>query len=89
MNKLRWGILGCANIAVKTVIPAIQDSELGVVAAIASRDIAKAEKVAKELQIPAYYGSYQELLAESNIDAVYIPLPNHLHREWTIKSKGW
>jgi xylose dehydrogenase (NAD/NADP) len=86
MNKLRWGILGCANIAVKAVIPAIQQSELGVVAAIASRDIAKAEQIAKELQIPAFYGSYQELLADSNIDAVYIPLPNHLHREWTIKA---
>lgn len=86
MNKLRFGILGCARIAVQAVIPAIQKSELGVVAAIASRDSEKAKQKAEELQIPVSYGSYEELLADSSIDAVYIPLPNHLHREWVIKA---
>jgi xylose dehydrogenase (NAD/NADP) len=86
MSKLRFGILGCAQIAVNAVIPAIQQSELGVVAAIASRDWKKAKQTADDLQIPVAYGSYAELLADSTIDAIYIPLPNHLHREWVIKA---
>ncbi|GFN32113.1 Gfo/Idh/MocA family protein [Paenibacillus xylaniclasticus] len=84
--KLRWGIIGCANIAVKSVIPAIQKSERGEVAAIASRGIEKAKETAAKLNIPKAYGSYEELVADPDIDAVYIPLPNHLHKEWTIKA---
>src|SRR4051794_28640251 len=85
-NKLRWGILGCAGIAKRAVIPGIQQSETGVVAAIASRDEQKSKETAKELNIPTAYGSYEALLADESIDAIYIPLPNHLHKEWTIKA---
>jgi xylose dehydrogenase (NAD/NADP) len=85
-NQLRWGILGCAGIAVRAVIPGIRASETGVVAAIASRDLAKSKEMAAQLNIDKAYGSYEELLADSEIDAVYIPLPNHLHMEWTLRA---
>jgi xylose dehydrogenase (NAD/NADP) len=86
MSKLRWGILGCAQIATNNIIPAIRESEYGEVAAIASRDESKAKQTAEALGIPRAYGSYEALLADSSIDAVYIPLPNHLHYEWTIRA---
>lgn len=85
-SKLRWGVLGCAGIAKRSVIPGIQASQTGVVAAIASRNLNTAEETAKSLDIPTAYGSYEALLADETIDAVYIPLPNHLHMEWTIKA---
>jgi D-xylose 1-dehydrogenase (NADP+, D-xylono-1,5-lactone-forming) len=85
-KKLRFGVLGCAKIAVRAVIPGIQSSESCEVVAIASRDQAKANETAAELNIPKAYGSYEELLADDQIDAVYIPLPNHLHKEWTIRA---
>lgn len=78
--------MSTANIGVKLVIPAMQKSKYCEIVAIASRNIKKAEKVAGELFIPRAYGSYQELLADSGIDAIYIPLPNHLHVPWSIKS---
>src|SRR5438270_6636485 len=86
MHKIRWGILGVARIATVRVIPAMQKGKLTQVAAIASRDAAKAEKAAEELCIPKAYGSYEELLADPDIDAIYIPLPNHLHVPWSIKA---
>ncbi|MFS0727134.1 Gfo/Idh/MocA family protein [Paenibacillus sp. 1P07SE] len=85
-RTLRWGILGCAGIAERSVIPGIQASETGEAAAIASRDADKAGKLAEKLGIPAVYGSYEALLEDSSIDAVYIPLPNHLHKEWSIRA---
>ncbi|WP_282935401.1 Gfo/Idh/MocA family oxidoreductase [Paenibacillus sp. RC67] len=85
-SKLRWGVLGCAGIAKRAVIPGIQQSQTGVVAAIASRGEDKAKETAAQLNIPTYYGSYEALLADDQIDAVYIPLPNHLHKEWTIRA---
>ncbi|WP_337035463.1 Gfo/Idh/MocA family oxidoreductase [Paenibacillus illinoisensis] len=85
-RKLRWGILGSASIAKGSVIPGLQQSELNEVAAIASRDEEKAKQTADELGIPQAYGSYEALLEDDSIDAVYIPLPNHLHREWTIRA---
>lgn len=85
-TKLRWGIIGCAGIAINSVIPGIQQSTTGEVVAIASRNREKAEQTAAKLNIPRAYGSYEELLADDEIDAVYIPLPNHLHMEWTIKA---
>ncbi|MDF2963511.1 MAG: oxidoreductase protein [Paenibacillus sp.] len=85
-RKLRWGILGCAGIAKRAVIPGTQLSETGEVAAIASRDESKAKQTAEELNIPVAYGSYEALLNDDSIDAIYIPLPNHLHKEWTIKA---
>jgi predicted dehydrogenase len=85
-KKLRWGILGCAAIAKRSVVPGIHKSQTGIVAAIASRDEAKARETAKDLNIPVAYGSYEALLQDPDIDAVYIPLPNHLHKEWTIRA---
>jgi predicted dehydrogenase len=86
MKKIKWGILSTANIGIKRVIPAIMSGEQGVVEAIASRDGERAAAVAKNLGIPRSYGSYQELLDDPSIDAVYNPLPNHLHVEWTVKA---
>ncbi|CAM3804334.1 Gfo/Idh/MocA family protein [Marinicrinis lubricantis] len=85
-KKLRWGILSTAGIARRSVIPGIQQSQTGEVYAVASRDASKAMAFAEELGIPKSYGSYEELLADADVDAVYIPLPNHLHKEWTIKA---
>jgi len=84
--KLRWGIMGCAKIARKSVIPGIQQSDRGVVAAIASRSEMKARETAAQLGIPKYYGNYEELLADESIDVVYIPLPNNMHKEWVIRA---
>src|SRR6185436_13640821 len=82
-RKLRWGVLGVAGIAVKKVIPAMQRGEWSEIAAIASRDRAKAEKAARDFGIPKAYGSYEELLTDPAIEAVYNPLPNHLHVPWS------
>jgi predicted dehydrogenase len=85
-EKLRWGALSTAAIGVKKVLPAMQRGEYSSVVAIASRDLPKARQAAAALGIPTAYGSYEELLADPNIDAVYNPLPNHLHVPWTIKA---
>ncbi|MGA2571144.1 MAG: Gfo/Idh/MocA family oxidoreductase [Terracidiphilus sp.] len=85
-TKLRFGVLSTANIGLKKVIPAMQRGELTTVTAIASRDLAKAREAAKALGIPKAYGSYEELLADPEIDAIYNPLPNHLHVPWTEKA---
>jgi predicted dehydrogenase len=84
--KVRWGVLGVANIAVKKVIPAMQRGSFSRVAGIASRDRARAQAAAAALDIPAAYGSYDELLDDPQIEAVYIPLPNHLHVPWAIRA---
>jgi len=85
-NRLRWGILGAANIAVKKVVPAMRGDPLSQVIAIASRSSEKARAAAAELAIPRAYGSYEELIADADIEAVYIPLPNHLHVPWSIRA---
>ena len=85
-KKLRFGVLSTANIGLKKVIPAMQQGELTTVAAIASRDLAKAREAADALGIPKAYGSYEELLADPNIDAIYNPLPNQLHVPLTVKA---
>lgn len=79
---LRWGILGAARITRRGLIPGIRNSTTGALAALASRDAAKARSWADEFAIPRTYGSYPELLADPEIDAVYLPLPNELHRPW-------
>jgi D-xylose 1-dehydrogenase (NADP+, D-xylono-1,5-lactone-forming) len=84
MSTLRWGVLGAANIARKQVIPAIQRSESGRVVAIASRDRARAEEVAREHAIEHVLDDYESLLRSDGVDAVYIPLPNSEHRRWAI-----
>jgi predicted dehydrogenase len=85
-EKVRWGVLGAAKIAVEKVIPAIGRGEWSEVVGLASRDAATAARVARELGIEKSYGSYEELLADPEIEAVYNPLPNHLHVPWTLKA---
>jgi predicted dehydrogenase len=85
-EKLRWGVLSTAAIGLKKVIPGMQRGEHCVVAAIASRDLSKARAAADALGIPTAYGSYEELLADPNIDAIYNPLPNQLHVPLTIQA---
>jgi predicted dehydrogenase len=84
--RLRWGILGFADIAIHHMIPAIGQSQYGSVEAVSSRSAEKAKGVAEQFGIPMAYGSNEELLDDRSIDAVYIPLPNHLHREWVIRA---
>lgn len=84
MKKIRWGVLGAAKIAITKVIPAMQLCEHAEIAAIASRDLARAGAAVDQLGIPQAYGSYEELLADPFIDAIYNPLPNHMHVPWSI-----
>ncbi|MCP4711417.1 MAG: Gfo/Idh/MocA family oxidoreductase, partial [Planctomycetes bacterium] len=86
MKKIRWGIISTAKIGTEKVIPAMQQSRLCDITAIASRDINKAKQTAADLEIAKAYGSYDALLADPDIDAIYNPLPNHLHVEWSIKT---
>jgi len=85
-KKIRWGVLSTANIGLKKVIPGMQRCEHATVDAIASRDLKRAQDAAKSLGIARAYGSYEELLADPEIDAIYNPLPNNLHVPWTIKA---
>jgi len=83
-GKVRWGILSTANIGMAKVTPAIQKSAHSEVVAIASRDLARAEEAAKKLGIARAHGSYEALFADPEVDAIYIPLPNHLHVPMTL-----
>jgi predicted dehydrogenase len=85
-SKVRWGVLGAAKIAVEKVIPAMQQAAAVEITAIASRDLARARATAAALGIAKAYGSYEELLADEEIEAIYNPLPNHLHVPWTTKA---
>ncbi len=85
-DKVRWGILGVAKIATVKVIPAMQRGTFSDIVAIASRDREKARLAAADLGIPKSYGSYEELLADPEIEAIYNPLPNHLHVPWSIRA---
>src|SRR3954462_14564561 len=84
MEELRWGIISTADIGRRKVVPAIQRARRTRVVAVASRDVERAREYARELSIPTVYGTYEELLADPNVDAVYIPLPNHMHAEWAM-----
>lgn len=86
MNKVRWGILSTANIGLAKVIPAMQRGQHCEVIAIASRQLERAQAAAHQLGIPKAYASYAELLADPEVDAIYNPLPNHLHVPWSIKA---
>jgi predicted dehydrogenase len=86
MDKIRWGVLSTAKIARQLVVPAMQQSQLGTVTAIASRDLTRARSAAAELEVEKAYGSYEELLADPDVDAIYNPLPNHLHVPWSIRA---
>ncbi len=85
-KKLRWGVLSTAAIGIRKVLPAMQQGQYTTVTGIASRDLGKAQAAATALGIPKAYGSYEELLADPEIDAIYNPLPNQLHVPWTIKA---
>jgi len=86
MKTVKWGVLGAASIAVRKVIPGMQKGAYGEIAAIASRDKKRAEDAARKLGIAKAYGSYEELLRDGEIEAVYNPLPNHLHVPWSVKA---
>ena len=86
MKKIRWGVLSTAKIGIEKVIPAMQAGQFSEVTAIASRDLAKAHAASRRLGIAKAYGTYEELLADADIDAIYNPLPNHLHVPWSIKA---
>ena len=85
-RKVSWGVLGAANIGVEKVLPAMQKGEVSRVDAIASRSLAKAQVAAKGLGIARAYGSYEELIADPAVEAIYNPLPNELHVPWTIRA---
>lgn len=85
-KQVSWGILSTANIGIKHVIPAILEAPQCRILAIGSRDQARARSIADKFGIEKAYGSYEELLADPAIDAIYNPLPNHLHTPWTIKA---
>ena len=86
MEKVLWGILSTSKFAARATIPAMQKSKYSEVRAIASRNIDSAAKAGKDLKIPKVYGSYESLLSDPEINAVYIPLPNHLHVDWTLNA---
>ena len=85
-RPVNWGVLGCANIAINRVIPGMANARLTMLSAVASRTLSKAESVAAQFDVPKVYGSYEALLADPEIEAVYIPLPNGLHAEWSIEA---
>lgn len=85
-SKVKWGVLSTASIGTEHVIPAMIHSKYCDIIAIASRSIDSAGKVAERFSIRKAYGSYDELLNDEEIEAVYIPLPNHLHVPWSIKA---
>ena len=87
MDKVRWGVLSTARIATEKVIPGIRRSERGEVVAIATRVDDRARAAAARLGIQRSHGSYEALLADPDVDAIYVPLPNHLHAEWSIKAR--
>lgn len=86
MQKINWGILGCANIARKAVIPAIKKADNSKLLAVASRNSDKAIEFAKEFGAEKAYSTYEKLLADPEVEAVYIPLPNSLHKKWVLKA---
>lgn len=86
MKKIRWGIISTSGFGVGTSVPAMQKCRYAEVVAISSRNLEKAKKVANELKIPKFYGSYEEMLADPEIEAVYNPLPNHLHVPLSVKA---
>ena len=85
-DRIRWGILSTAKITDTAFIPSLRQTQRGELVAVASRDGARAQEFANRHNIPQTFGSYDEMLASETIDAVYIPLPNSMHAEWTAKA---
>ena len=86
MSRISWGVLGAAAIARMRTLPAMSQAPSAELVAVASRSLPKSAELWAELGIPTAYGSYEELLVDPDIDAIYLPLPNHLHCKWAIKS---
>ena len=86
MKKMKFGVLGVSGHFLKRIVLPLQNSDKVKIHGIGSRNIKKAEKTAAEYKIPRAYGSYEEVLADGEIDAIFIPLPNHLHKEWIFRS---
>ncbi len=86
LTPVRWGVLGVSHFAMHVSLPGMKRGPLTQLAALASRDLGKARAAAQSLGIPRAYGSYEELLGDPEIDAIYNPLPNHLHVEWTARA---
>jgi len=86
LAPVRWGILGASNFALKVSLPGMKTGPLTQLSALASRDLGKAKQAAASLGIPKAYGSYEELLADPEIEAIYNPLPNHMHVTWTAQA---
>jgi predicted dehydrogenase len=86
LKPVNWGVLGAGNFAQKVSLPGMKQGPLTQLAALASRDTVKARAAAQALGIPKAYGSYEELLADPDIEVVYNPLPNHMHVEWTVRA---
>lgn len=85
-KKVKWGILGAASIAQRRVLPAMRNCERAEVVAVASRSLDRARAMASQFSIPKVYGSYEDLLGDPEIEAIYNPLPNHLHVEWSLRA---
>src|SRR5437867_7355549 len=86
MRKVRWGVLGVSNFAPKRTVPGVLETPTLELLGVASRAAAKAEAFRAEFGLARAYGSYEEMLVDPAIEAVYIPLPNGLHGEWTIRA---
>ena len=86
MRKVRWGQISTANIGLKKVLPGMLKSKHAEVVGLSSRNLDAARAEAKKLKIPKAYGSYEEMLADPQIDAIYNPLPNHLHVPWSVRA---
>jgi predicted dehydrogenase len=86
MSKIRWGVLSTSKFAQNKIIPAVKHCQHAEITAISSRNLSQAQEVAKRLDIAKAYGSYDELLADAEIDAIYNPMPNHMHVDWSIKA---
>ena len=86
MRKIRWGVLGTAHIAEGQTIPGMQNTKNCELYAIAGRSLEKAKEFQNRFHLKKAYGSYDELLEDPEVEAVYIPLPNHLHKEWVLKA---
>src|SRR5579863_6318432 len=85
-KTVSWGVISPAKIGVEKVIPAMQKGSVSRIDAIASRDLSRAKQTAEKLGVRNAYGSYEELLADPKIEAIYNPLPNEMHVPWTIKA---
>ncbi len=86
MSKIRWGVLSTSKFAQNKIMPAVKHCQHAEITAIASRDLSNAQQAAARFGFPKAYGSYEELLADAEIDAIYNPMPNHLHVDWSIKA---